>query len=154
MKYFTKELLNYDYANKKERYEHDVKWGEAVNSYYRYFDKFIRDKLSKNFISLYFKSDGFHDSLITGINIENTGKCKCNIKIVLEINSKSYALIYKNVSYYNFHVPKLDNWIFGIMSWSYDELELLQDGQLNQKILCDENCEFDIVCKKIYIKQA
>ncbi|MCL2637264.1 MAG: DUF4085 family protein [Oscillospiraceae bacterium] len=138
MKYYTK----FDFDN------------ETTKQYFKYFNS-IKDKLSKEYLNLYYKNDGFHDSIIENIVVERTKNCGINIKIILLIKQKLYALIYKNVSSYSFSVPKVNKWFYGTMSWGYGELELLQDEQWKQGMIdADFNCEYEIVCKKIYIKKV
>jgi len=151
MKYFKEELFDYDYKDEKARHEADIKFREACDAYSKYFDT-IKDRLSKTFLSLYYKNDGFHDSLITNINIESIQKSRCCIKMILEINRKLYSLNYKNVSAYNLCVPQGIDWFSGTMCWLYGEFELQKDGQLNHKILCNHS-ELEITCKKIFIKK-
>ena len=90
---------------------------------------------------------------IKSIIVEKVDNNKCNIRIELEINNSIFFLVYKNVVSYLFNVPKDHKWFAGKMCWGYGEFELLSNGYINHKILCLDNCEFDITCKKVYIKK-
>ncbi len=152
MKFFKQEYLDYDYKDEIKRAEMNKLWKEACKSYSDYF-RTIENSFSKRFIDLYYKHDGFHDAPIRSIIVEKMKKNKCNIRIALELNNIMFFMIYKNVISYTFNVPKDHKWFAGKMYWGYGEFELLSNGCMNHKILCLDNCEFDITCEKIYIKK-
>lgn len=152
MKYFKQEYLDYDYKDEKKRTEMNKVWKEICKTYSDYF-KTIESSFSKLFLQLYYNNDGFHDVPIKSIIVEKVDNNKCNIRIELEINNSIFFLVYKNVVSYLFNVPKDHKWFAGKMCWGYGEFELLSNGYINHKILCLDNCEFDITCKKVYIKK-
>ena len=154
MKYFASDLwkmLNSE--DHDARQQANQKWKKASDDYSNYFDT-IKNKLSKIFISLYYRYDGFHDAPIKNICIENVKYNRCNIQIAIELGGKPYVLTYGGVQGYKLYVP-VDRyyWLGGVMSWGYGEFELTDDCLWNHRILCEVGCEFDILCKKISLKK-
>ncbi|MCL2633804.1 MAG: DUF4085 domain-containing protein [Oscillospiraceae bacterium] len=149
MKYYLSEYWAM-MQSRETRDEALNKWYAASEEYYKYFDT-IKDKLPKNFINLYNKNDGFHDSIIKKISIENMRLKSCEVKFTLRINEVDYILAYKNVIGFEVDIPPEENGLFG---WGYDELELLDNGYFEHRILCDINSEFKITFKKLSIKKV
>lgn len=152
MKFFKQEYLDYDYKDEIKKAEMNKVWKDVCKTYSDYF-RTIEGSFSKKFIYLYYKYDGFHDVPIESIIVEKMRKNNCNIKIALMLNNRMFFMIYKNVISYKFKVPKDHKWFGGKMLWGYGEFEILSNGYMNHKILCLDNCEFNITCEKIYIKR-
>ena len=131
----------------------DEKWNEALKNYSNYF-RSIQHYLSSRFINLYNKFEGFHDAPIMNITIKNIGNSKCIIEITLQLGYDFYILSYIKVNAYAFQVPQDRYWFGGLMHWGYGELEILDNGYWSHTILCEGNCEFNIICKKITVKKC
>jgi hypothetical protein len=154
MKYFKNEywaLMNS--ADSETRQEGILRWNENSIAYLNYFET-IKNKLSKTFLALYYRNNGFHDGMIKNMSIEYFKSRQRILKIRIMISKMEFELKYLGVQALSITCPPNGNLIKDILYWGYDELELKGDSQWNHRIFCANDTEFDIVCKRISIKKV
>ena len=153
MKYFkTDYWIMMNSIDSKIREKGEIKWREISIAYQNYFDS-IKENLTKEFLSYYYRTNGFHDAMIKSISIEYYKSKERILKICIEISNIQYVLKYVGVRILNINVPDSTNLVSDIMYWGYDEIELGDDKCWIHRILCNNDSEFDITCKRISIKK-
>jgi hypothetical protein len=153
MKYFKPEYQDMNIlCDPLKREQVNLLWMKNMAEYTEYFDS-IKGLLSPSFLKIYNRHEGLHDAPMLGIEIDTSNKKQCMIVVSLEVNRINYELVYRGVRAYNLKMPSIDEWLGKNMRWGYGEIELLSDGYWNHRVLCEGTCEFDIVCKKISIRQ-
>ncbi len=153
MKYFKQEYINMiNSPDAQIRDEGHKLWNNSLHLYTNYFNS-IKKKLPFNFIKLYNKFDGFHDSSVGSIQIYTTRRYSCNLSISIKLYPDSYTLSYINVESYSICIPQSKNWTDGVMHWNYAEFEKISDKLWSHEILCEDNCKIKIIFHKISIKK-
>lgn len=144
------EMMNSDNPDTREK--GDNIWIENVNRYMSYFET-IKDNLPKNFYRVFNKNDWFHDFSIENIMLGNIKNYSSIIEILISYKSCTYKLIFKGVQAYSVNIPTTQNWLCGKLTWGYTEFEMNDDKSWVIRILCDLNCEIEILFKNISIKK-
>lgn len=151
MKYFHGKLwTDMNIGNRELAREAELQWDILANEYSEYF-KIIKDKLPKGFLRTYLKTHGFHDYVFDNINLSNTEKKKSVIEFIVSHGDEKYKIILMGVEKFSINVSSTENWIFGKLAWGYDEFELIGDNLWVIRILCDFDCEMEVLFKRIAI---
>jgi hypothetical protein len=151
MKYYIGEYWAMMNSNDpKIREEGETKWNKTVKEYGPYFET-IKGKLPKTFIKLFNKNSWFHDFVFNSINLTNTGKYVSTVEFQIS-HDDAYKITFTGVKGIMINIPTTRNWLCGILTWGYTEFELNNDSSWVIRILCDFDCEIEILFKKISIK--
>ena len=136
--------------NPKVREEGIIKWNEAAKKYGPYYET-IKNKLPKKFLIEFEKNSEFHDFTFDNINIANSGKNISTVEWVINHEDVSYKITLSGARGFTIDVPNSQWWLFGKLSWGYTEFELNDDGTWIIRILCDIECEIEVLFKRISI---
>ena len=131
----------------------ESKWIEKIKEYLFYFET-IKSKLPKGFLKEFDKNDWFHDFIIKDIKIINIEKYSSVIEFQISHGQIIYKLTFKGVSRIIFNIPTTKNWLCGMLNWGYTEFEINNDNLWIIRILCDFDCEIEILFKRISINKA
>ena len=151
MKYYISEywaMVNSTDANLRE--EGKTKWDESAKKYGPYFES-IKNMLPKNFIEEFNKNNWFHDFQFNSMHVFNLGEQITNVELYISHNSISYKIILSGVKGVSFNIPTTQSWLFGKLTWGYTEFELNDDKIWIIRILCDIECEIEVLFETINI---
>ena len=154
MKYYMSkywEMMNSDDPDMRDK--GDIGWIENTERYMSYFDT-IKENLPKGFLRIFDKNDWFHDFSIENIEIMNTGKYSSIIKFIINRGNILYELTFKGVKSFFVNIPTTQNWMCGILTWGYTEFEMNDEKSWIIRILCDFDCELEILFKHISVKKV
>lgn len=136
--------------NPDTRDKGDVAWVKMAKKYSAYFEK-IKNNLPKSFLKVFENNDWFHDFEIVNINLMNTGKYSPEVEFQIKKNNMVYKLKFTGVKKYVVNIPTTQNWLCGILTWGYTEFELNEDNSWVIRILCDFDCEIELLFKRVSI---
>jgi len=142
------EMMNSDDSDTRDK--GDVAWVEMAEKYSTYFET-IKNKLPKSFLNTFEKSDWFHDFEIPNVNLINTGKYSPIVEFQIKNSNVVYKLVFTGVKKFVVNIPTIQNWLCGVLTWGYTEFELNDDNLWVIRILCDFDCEIEILFKRISI---
>ena len=132
------------------REEGVLKWDETAKNYGAYFQS-VKDKLPKRFIKEYEKNDWFHDFAFDSINVSSIVKGASKIELIITNDPISYKISLSGVTSFSVDIPSTRYWMCGKLTWGYSEFELNDDGAWIIRILCDFECELEILFRRISI---
>jgi len=127
-----------------------IKWDETAKEYGPYFQS-IKDKLPKKFIKEFDKNSWFHDFTFVSISVANMKKGASTVELEITNDSDSFRITLSGVMRFAFDIPSTRCWMCGKLTWGYCEFELNDDGTWIVRILCDIECELEILFKKVGI---
>jgi hypothetical protein len=131
----------------------DAVWVEMAKKYSAYFDT-IKNKLPKGFMKIFDKNDWFHDFELNNINLLNTGKYSSVVEFQISHNDVVYKITFTGVKGFSVNIPTTQNWLCGMLTWGYTEFELNDDNSWIVRILCDFDCEIEILFKRITVAKV
>ena len=133
-----------------------------IIEYNKQFDR-AKKSLTKKFLDLYLKNNGFHDCYLVGVEIIRSKSKKIpfiDFQISISNGQKTYAIYYKFVSNLcingNYSNENFDYLAYkqGVMdSWGYDEFDINANNLLVHEILFLSGTTFKIECSHISIKK-
>lgn len=100
------------------------------------------------------KNSWFHDFTFESINVSNIEKGTSTIEFIITHDSISYKITISGVTGLMFNITSTQYWLCGKLTWGYSEFELNDDGRWIIRILCDIECEVEILFKKIGIEKG
>jgi hypothetical protein len=148
-KYWT--MMNSE--NLETREKGKAEWIKSAKKYRDYYDG-IKGKLPKKFMKEYDKNGWFHDFTFDNINVSNTGGKTSAVELTIGNGQKLYKILLSGVTGVILNVPNTQCWMFGKLTWGYSEFELNDDGTWIISILCDIECEIEMLFKKISIEKV
>jgi hypothetical protein len=151
MKYYIGEywrMMNSSDSTIRE--EGKKRWDEATKQYGPYFE-LIKRKLPKRFLAQFLEANWFHDFGFESIRITNQGRQIATVEFILTHGDISYKLVMFGVTGFRIDVPNTKSWLFGKMIWGYVEFELLDEKTWIIRILCDMDCEIEVMFRRIQV---
>ena len=130
-----------------------MKWTETAKEYGSYYES-IKNMLPQVFLKEFESKNWFHDFCFESISIIDFNKYVSTVVFGISLDDDSYVITFLGVEKIIFNIPNTHSWLCGKLTWGYTEFELIHNDTWIIRILCDIECELEIVFKHICISKV
>ena len=153
MKYYLSEYwIMMNSNNPAIREEGKIKWIETAKKYGPYFET-IRDKLPKGFVKEFDKNSWFHDFSIENITITSSRNNTAVIELIISHGEIVYNIVFSGIKGLEINIPSTLGLMGGMLTWGYSEFELNDNNTWTIRVLCDLECEVEIIFQHLSIEK-